>query len=197
MNIRASLAAEHLPRRLFTVAEVERMVEAGLMHEDERVELLAGELVPMSPKGNQHELVKAALIEALVPALLQHGHRTIPETTLRLARDTSVEPDFLVFPRRLSLHDLNGETALLAIEIADSSLAYDLGLKPKIYAHYGVRELWVIDAVRLVTHIHRAPGGPLGTGYGDVSAHPPSARLNALAVPGLALSLADFDLAAL
>src|SRR5260370_1453118 len=53
---RATRAAEGLPRRRFTVAEVEAMVEAGVMEEDERVELIGGELVPMSPKGNQHEV---------------------------------------------------------------------------------------------------------------------------------------------
>jgi Uma2 family endonuclease len=54
-------AAEGLPRRRFTVAEVEAMVAAGVMEEDERVELIGGELVPMSPKGNHHEVVKTAL----------------------------------------------------------------------------------------------------------------------------------------
>ena len=55
-------AAEGLPRRRFTVAEVEAMVAAGVMEEDERVELIGGELVPMSPKGNHHEVVKTALL---------------------------------------------------------------------------------------------------------------------------------------
>jgi Uma2 family endonuclease len=53
-------AAEGLPRRRFTVAELEQMVAAGILDEDERVELIGGEIVPMSPKGNQHEIVKIA-----------------------------------------------------------------------------------------------------------------------------------------
>ncbi len=63
---RVTSAAEGLPRRRFTVAEVEAMVAAGVMEEDERVELIGGELVPMSPKGNQHEVVKIALLPPLV-----------------------------------------------------------------------------------------------------------------------------------
>jgi len=59
---RVTTAAEGLPRRRFTVAEVEAMVAAGVMDEDERVELIGGELVPMSPKGNHHEVVKTALL---------------------------------------------------------------------------------------------------------------------------------------
>ena len=66
--VRVTSAAEGLPRRRFTVAEVEAMVAAGVMEEDERVELIGGELVPMSPKGSQHEVVKIALRRSLVSA---------------------------------------------------------------------------------------------------------------------------------
>ena len=58
---RVTRAAEGLPRRRFTVAEVEAMVAAGVMKEHERFELIGGELVPMSPKGNRHEVVKTAV----------------------------------------------------------------------------------------------------------------------------------------
>ena len=63
---RVTSAAEGLPRRRFTVAEVEAMVAAGVMEEDERVELIGGELVPMSPKGNHHEVLKTALLRPMV-----------------------------------------------------------------------------------------------------------------------------------
>jgi Putative restriction endonuclease len=53
----ATTAAEGLPRRRFTVAELEQMVAAGILDEDERIELIGGEIVPMSPKGDQHEKV--------------------------------------------------------------------------------------------------------------------------------------------
>ena len=59
---RVTTAAEGLPRRRFTVAEVEAMVSAGVMDEEERVELNGGELVPTSPKGKQREVVKTALL---------------------------------------------------------------------------------------------------------------------------------------
>ena len=73
---RVTKAAEGLPRRRFTVVEVEAMVAAGVMEEDERVELIGGELVPMSPKGNHHEVVKIAL--------LRRWYRVAPDdSTLR------------------------------------------------------------------------------------------------------------------
>jgi len=53
--------------------------------------------------------------------------------------------------------DITNTTVFLAVEIADSSLSYDLGSKPKIYAHFGIRELWVIDATKLQVHVHRLP----------------------------------------
>ena len=62
---RVTSAAEGLPRRRFTVAEVEAMVAAGVMEEDERVELIGGELVPMSPKGNHHEVMKTSAPRSL------------------------------------------------------------------------------------------------------------------------------------
>ena len=65
---RVTSAAEGLPRRRFTVAEVEAMVAAGVMEEDERVELIGGELVPMSPKGRRHETVKTALVDRWIRA---------------------------------------------------------------------------------------------------------------------------------
>ena len=72
---RVTTAAEGLPRRRFTVAEVEAMVAAGVMKEDERVELIGGELVPMSPKGNRHEIVKIGARGPLVSAPGPRLHR--------------------------------------------------------------------------------------------------------------------------
>ena len=153
---RATMAAEGLPRRRFTVAEVEAMVAAGVMEEDERVELIGGELVPMSPKGNHHELVKIALLRRwyrVAPDDLELA----PETTFRLSEDTYLEPDVVVYPSAMEPKDLKGPNVLLVVEIADSSRRYDMGRKAKLYASFGIRELWVIDAVRLTARVFREP----------------------------------------
>ncbi len=190
MNIRATLAAEGLPRRAFTVKDVERMVEVGLIEEDERLELLGGELVPMSPKGSFHEAVKLALNERLVtrkPASV----RVIPETTLRLSEDTFIEPDFIVYDASRPLRDLTGPDALLAIEVADTSLGYDLGRKPKFYAAFGIPEMWVIDARRMRIHIHRRPDGEA---YREITVHDADVEVVPESVPELRLRLAELDL---
>ncbi len=160
---RITTAAEGLPRRRFTVAEVEAMVAAGVMDEDERVELIGGELVPMSPKGNQHEVVKVALVDRWIRARPDEC-RLAQETTFRLSADTYLEPDIVIYPRDSGLKGLSGPSVLLVVEIADSSLRYDMGRKAALYASFGVRELWVIDAVRLSARVFSAPSS---NGYGE------------------------------
>jgi Uma2 family endonuclease len=91
-------AAEGLPRRRWSVAEIEAMVAQGIIAEDERFELIGGEVVPMSPKGARHELVKIALNRFFQRAAPEHLE-IAQETTLRLDQDTFVEPDFCVFRR--------------------------------------------------------------------------------------------------
>ncbi|MBV8106876.1 MAG: Uma2 family endonuclease [Hyphomicrobiales bacterium] len=153
---RVTTAAEGLPRRRFTVAEVEAMVAAGVMEEDERVELIGGELVPMSPKGNAHELVKTALAKRWY-RLPQGGVDLAVATTFRLSEDTYLEPDVVIFPRASGIPGLAADNVLLVVEIADSSLQYDMGRKASLYASFGVRELWVIDAMWLTARVHRDP----------------------------------------
>jgi Uma2 family endonuclease len=153
---RVTSAAEGLPRRRFTVAEVEAMVAAGVMEEDERVELIGGELVPMSPKGIRHEVTRMALQRRWYK-LAPDDIDLATETTFRFSEDTYLEPDIVVHPRASGLAGLTGAATLLVVEIADSSLRYDIGRKATLYAGFGIRELWVIDAVRLVTRVFRDP----------------------------------------
>lgn len=183
-------AAEGLPRRRFTVAELERMTAAGILDEDERIELIGGEIVPMSPKGNQHEIVKTAL--------MLHWARSLPadlmfttETTFRLSPDTYLEPDFVFYPKASGIRGLNAETARLVVEIADSSLGYDLGVKAGLYAAFGIRELWVIDAAKLKTRIHRDPAS---TAYRSIVDWPASERLIPREIPAMAVTLSALEL---
>src|ERR1700735_5027690 len=122
---RVTSAAEGLPRRRFTIAEVEAMVAAGVMEEDERVELIGGELVPMSPKGNYHEVIKATLLRRWYRAV-PDDLDLVPETTFRLSEDTYLEPDVVIYPREPGLKGLSQSTVLLVVEVADSSKRYDM-----------------------------------------------------------------------
>lgn len=183
-------AAEGLPRRYFTFAELEQMTAAGILQEDERIELIGGEIVPMSPKGNHHEILKTALIAYWVPKLPSDLLLT-PETTFRVSEDTYFEPDFVFYPKQGGWKGLGATTAKLVVEIADTSLAYDLGRKAGLYASFGIAELWVIHAVTLQTRIHREPS-PVG--YRSVVDLPPTETLVPAPLPALAVRLADLEL---
>jgi Uma2 family endonuclease len=179
MNIPVSRAADGLARRAFTIADFERMAEVGLIAPDERLELIGGEIVPMSPKGSRHETIKAA-VALRWGRTCPTGFAFVPETGLRLDERTYLEPDFIVFERKRPLADIKGPDVLLAVEVADSSLSYDLDRKPSIYAAFGVRELWVIDAVRRAVHRHSEPS-PIG--YNRIEEHSSADRLTPTHAP--------------
>jgi len=183
-------AADGMPRRPWSVADVEAMVAAGIIDEDERFELIGGDVVPMSPKGARHEVVKIELnrhLQRAVPDDLQ----VAPETTLRLDEKSFIEPDFVVFPRSVAVEDLRGHHVLLAIEVADSSLRYDLGRKIGIYAAWGIAEVWVIEAETLVTHVFRKLGAE---GYRERIRAKPDETLAGALVPQVQVNLAALGL---
>jgi Uma2 family endonuclease len=138
---KVTTAAEGLPRRRFTVAEVEAMVGAGVMEEDERVELIGGELVPMSPKGNHHKFVKTALLDRWYRVRSDDVFLT-PETTFRLSEDTYLDPDVVIYPRATGLTGLTADSVLLVVEIADSSLRHYTDRKAALYTSFRIPELW-------------------------------------------------------
>ncbi|HHZ09356.1 MAG TPA: Uma2 family endonuclease [Rhizobiales bacterium] len=175
-------AADGMPRRARTLAEIEAMQAAGIIGEDERFELIGGEVVPMQAKGGRHEMVKVELDRHLQQTIAD-ALTAAPETTLRLDEHNFVEPDFCVYPRAVFPGDLRGNHVLLAIEVADSSLAYDLGRKIGIHACFGVPEVWVIDANTLVTHVHRRLGA---RGYEEISSAGPAQTLAAARAPSVA-----------
>jgi Uma2 family endonuclease len=183
-------AAEGLPRRRWSVAELEAMVARGIINEDERFELIGGEVVPMCPKGRRHEILRSELAYYMTqragPDL-----RVVAEAQLNLTDDSYVLPDILVHPAAIKVPDVRGSTALLVAEISDSSLDYDLNTKAPLYASHGVREYWVMNAQTLATTIHRVPSG---SAYAHVERLTADDRLVPEAVPQLAVTLRDLDL---
>ena len=183
-------AAEGLPRRRFSVVELEQMVAAGILEEDERIELIGGEVVPMSPKGDHHEILKVALTlywARRLPDDLQFA----TETTFRFSLDTYLEPDFVFYPKAVGIKGLGASTAQLVVEIADSSLSYDLGRKAALYASFGIAELWVIDAVKLEARIHR---DPTPKGYGTILDLSPKQSLFPEMTAALSVVLGELEL---
>jgi Uma2 family endonuclease len=183
-------AAEGVPRLLWTLADFERLTELGVFTEGDRIELIGGELVPMAPKGNRHENLKALLSDWM--------YRRLPEALILTGefgwcpdQDTYIEPDVLIYRRVPEPSRVPATEVLLAIEIAVSSLAYDTGRKAQAYATLGVPEYWVINAVTLTTRIHREPSAD---SYANVVELPRNEALVPLLVPSLAVTLADLKL---
>src|SRR5260370_38738511 len=103
MNVAATTAAEGFPRRAFTVEDISRMIEAGIIHEDEKFELVEGEIVMMASKGIAHERIKSALNIAVVrpfPAHLTLGL----QAPLRLPNTLTPTPHIPLFPHALFKH---------------------------------------------------------------------------------------------
>lgn len=145
-----------LSRRDLTVAEILHLQDIGVISEDDNFELVEGEIVPVQSKSHRHELIKIHLNIAIARALPGNLWMGV-ESSMYLSDRTILEPDLVVYPRGIKLEDVEGADILLAVEVALSTLGYDLGRKAGLYARYGVRELWVIDAARNRTHVHREP----------------------------------------
>ena len=175
-----------LPRRLFTTQDVFRMVEAGVMQEDENVELIEGELVVMSAKKNDHEIFKSALIRWLARNASDDLILGV-ETTLYLTEMLFVEPDLMLYPKTFKPQELSGGDVTLLIEVSDDSLSRDLGLKAAIYADHGVRDYWVVDVEARRVIVHR---DPTDEGYRSVETFEADAEVAALLAPELAMRLA-------
>ena len=183
-------AAEGLPRRAWTVAEIEAMVEAGILDADERFELIDGEVVPMSPKGNRHEIIKGSLNKWWMRRM-PDGVEYLQETTFRLNATSFLEPDFVFFASATKLKDLAPANTLLAVEISDSTLRYDTGRKAVLYASHGVRELWAIDVETLQTHIFTKPSPE---GYLERHLIEPSEVLSPSFAPEIAVKMGALPL---
>jgi Uma2 family endonuclease len=141
----------------FTVEEYRRMGEAGILADDDRVELIDGEIIEMSPIGSRH----AACVNKLTRLLVQQvGERAIVsvQNPVEVADNSEPQPDLTLLRSRPDFyaerHPLSGDV-LLMIEVADTSLRFDLTVKAPLYARTGVPELWIVDLSRERVHVFR------------------------------------------
>lgn len=147
-----------------SLARYDRMVAAGVLGPDDKVELLRGVLSVMSPHGDAHIGVISWLNAVLVLGTDLERFRVQPQLPVRLAGTNSEpEPDFSIVPAGRGRG--RAAAASLVIEVSDSSLRRDLQIKRGIYAEGGVCELWIVDVPRRVVHVNRRP---VGDRYEDV-----------------------------
>lgn len=139
-------------RHPFTGEDVLRLIEDGLIQED-RVELLRGDIVIMAHEDERHIDLKSALNRLLVISL--EGAATVAcDSTLQLSPHNWPSPDFYLVPHGMRPSQARGPDTLLVIELADTTVNKDKELKGPLYAEHGVREYWVIDIDKRETHVH-------------------------------------------
>jgi len=195
MNIAVTRSAESPPRRSFTVEDIRRMIDAGVIGEEENFELIEGDIVMMQGKSIAHDNIKHALNLALARAVPDDMYVGI-EATLQLADNVLVEPDLTVIARSVYKADPQSfaqpqpQDVLLLIEVAVSSLHYDREIKAQLYARYGIREFWVIDANERITWVHT---GPQGENWTSIVERGPHETLATPALAGFQIRLGEID----
>lgn len=147
---------ETLPLHPLSVANVLEMVDAGILDTDDRVELLDGVLVEMSPQGTPHAYAIRQLMELAFPAASAAGLQLSIQGPVDVGSPISLpEPDLAIVP--VTGRDEHPRNALLVVEMGATSLRIDLVRKARIYATGNVPEYWVLDVERRALIVHRAP----------------------------------------
>jgi Uma2 family endonuclease len=177
-------------RRPLTVAEYYRMGDAGILTEDDRVELIEGQLVAMTPIGSGHSGTVNGLNHLLVRAVGERGVVAV-QNPVRLDDHSEPRPDFAVLrPRPDAYRRAHPRPAdvLLLVEVADSSLAYDRAVKRALYARHGIHELWIVDLGAGEVEVCRDPRGER---YESVVRAGRGTILEPTLLPGAAIAVAD------
>ena len=182
--------ALQFPRRRFTTGDYHRMAEAGVLSEDDRVELIDGEILEMSPIGSKHAACVARLTSLFsqrvggaaivwVQNPVQLGDRSEPQPDLALLRP---RPDFYA-----SAHP-TADDVLLLIEVAESSMEYDRQVKVPLYARTGIPEMWLVGLARDQVTVHR---DPTPGGYRVIRVLCRGDAISSAAFPHLEIAVAD------
>ena len=158
-----AIADVRIPLRPLTVDDYERMVDAGILGEDERVELLNGQLSEMSPQGEQHAGIVEWLTTRLIRAIDPEVASVRVQLPLRFRPLSVPEPDLAIVEPGVKTR-AHPAAAALVIEIAVTTRTFNLGTKSEIYAAARVAEYWVVDIPARVVHVHLKPGAD---GYGS------------------------------
>ncbi|VAW32066.1 COG1355, Predicted dioxygenase [hydrothermal vent metagenome] len=146
-------------KRLWTVDEYHGMARAGILHENDRLELIKGEVVAMSPIGVRH----AACVNRLTSlfAIQFEGKAVLSiQNSVRLDEQSEPVPDVVLFKYREDFYSQQVATAadvLLLIEVSDSTLPYDRNVKRPLYAQANITEYWLINLVDNSVEVHRQP----------------------------------------
>jgi Uma2 family endonuclease len=164
------------PRR-FSVAELDAMFDAHILSRDEKIELVNGEILQMNAQMIPHGVIKFRLAMKL-STILSPQFEVHVELSVQLNDNTLVDPDISITSKlKLERRYLRRDEIQMVAEVSDTTLAYDLGEKAKLYAKAGIAEYWVVDIHGAQTWVHREPSAQ---GYGSITSVPFDQGLDAL-----------------
>lgn len=177
-------------KKRFTVDEYYRMAEAGILGPEDRVELIDGQIIQMSPIGTRHA---ARVSRAMAQFNRALGSRAVvgPGSPVQLSDWTEPEPDVVVFKPKADFYEMQKPTptdVLLVVEVSDTSLHYDMQVKLPFYAEAGIPEVWIEDVSSDVLHVFREPAG---NNYGVTLALKRGDVISPLAFPDIAIAISD------
>lgn len=146
-------------RRFFTVDEYHRMGEVGILSENDRIELIEGEILQMSPIGSRHAACVKRLTKIFTTRLGDQAIVSVQDPVV-LGDFSEPEPDIAILKPRDDFYDQalpNATDVLLVIEVADTTIEYDREIKLPAYARAGIPETWICDLRTEVVNAHRDP----------------------------------------
>jgi Uma2 family endonuclease len=180
--------------RLWTKEEFYQLLDLGFF-QDERVELVEGEIVEMSAQKNFH-IAAISLVADALRAIFSQGYWVRVQGSLDLSPHSVLDPDVAVVtgsPRGCSA--ANPTSALLVVEVSETSLSHDRGPKASLYARAGIADYWVVNLVDRQLEVFRNPVPDsqqrYGHGYADVTILMPADSITPLAAPLGRVSVAD------
>ncbi|MBE9036390.1 Uma2 family endonuclease [aff. Roholtiella sp. LEGE 12411] len=176
--------------RQWTVAEYQKMAAAGIFHPEERVELIAGQIIRMSAKGTAHTSAVGRTAKVL-RHLLENRADIRTQDPIQLDNFSEPEPDIAVVkidPLDYADHHPTTSELFLIIEVADSSFKYDRETKGKVYAQSKIRDYWVLDVINRKLHVFREP---TQEGYDSEVIFTEDTIVSSLQFPGIAIAIAQ------
>ena len=180
-----------IDRRLFTLDEYHRLGQVGILTEDDRVELIEGEIIQMPPIGSDHASVVDILAQQFIRGLDPSLGQVRVQNPITLEGRSEVQPDLVVARAaadRYRSHNPSAEEVLLVIEVADSTLRFDSHVKLPLYASASVPEVWIVNLVSRAVEVFREPSE---AGYGESRTIKRGESISPASFPGLSIAVSD------
>jgi Uma2 family endonuclease len=181
--------------RKWTREEYDRMLDCGILDEDSRVELIAGEIVTVAPQKSPHATAVGLGNDAMRLAVGPEFH-VRSQMPLALGPDSEPEPDLAIVRGTIRDYaDAHPDHAMLIIEVSDSTLAHDRVRKGSLYARSGIPEYWIVNLPSRLLEVYRDPApdpaAPFGYAYRQRLSFGPEDRVSLVAIPGAEIAVAD------